>query len=552
MDSPQLTSDRTELRPDITGSTTPRFRRPVSPTTGSLHPNSAHLIPLTSTLKRSASSTSFKAFPNVGSEDDFVNLGTTFVQDSENAEYISPSLELPDAGAEKHIETHGSSIHDQVHVNSNNRKFGHHHHEHTSENDHEHNHEPGNHHIGCVSEQHHELEKEHNHKSYRHHNHEHDTFISKPLPSISHIFSNLHSSQKTLFTWACVHLILGIALWLKGQRGDRLALLGFGYLVIFDALGVFAKFISAVILTYRSLQVSTLRHPFGVQRYEVLFGFMSIIYLLFVAMYTMKESLEHLMLETSQEHYDEGSSAFPFFLVLSSIGATLISSMFYQNHQDFCEVLRKNSYSNYQPKNDILSSVFSNYFTMLTLGCGISVVAAGLIAEKNPTLGWLDVILSLLESILMFLIAKPVATLLGKILLQTTPDTISPNLEACLREIQHDPSILRIIAVHVWQNSYNQLVGTLCIHVRPDANEQVVLTHVYQRLGPLLHIGNANVHDGGCLAAGGGGELTVQIPMNMKWISIIMNDDFNIQSAYYSISGLKKFQTNLNNIQRDT
>ncbi|CAG8516897.1 8129_t:CDS:2 [Ambispora gerdemannii] len=229
----------------------------------------------------------------------------------------------------------------------------------------------------------------------------------------------------------------------------------------------------------------------------------------------MKESLEHLMLEISQEHYGEGSPAFPLFLVLISIGATLISAIFYQNHQGFSEVLRKNfsrkTYSNHQSNID--TSNFYNYFTMFTLGCGIAVVAAGLIAEKNPTLGWLDVTVSLLESILMFSIGKPVATSLGKILLQTTPDTISLNLEVCLREIQRDPSILGIRAVHVWQNSHNQLVGTLCLHVKPDANEQAVLAHVYQRLGPLLHIGNANVNGGSGfeIGAAGGSELTVQI-----------------------------------------
>jgi hypothetical protein len=35
----------------------------------------------------------------------------------------------------------------------------------------------------------------------------------------------------------------------------------------------------------------------------------------------------------------------------------------------------------------------------------------------------------------MFYLAGPVATALGKILLQTTPDAVLRNLEACLREV---------------------------------------------------------------------------------------------------------------------
>src|SRR6185312_1219389 len=107
-----------------------------------------------------------------------------------------------------------------------------------------------------------------------------------------------------------------------------LALTGFAYLVIFDAFGVFTTFASTVLITYRSLRESSIKHPFGyellrchtlavnileltefllfsVQRYEVLLGFINTIYLIFVAMYVTKESLEHLLLESSEDHYDE-------------------------------------------------------------------------------------------------------------------------------------------------------------------------------------------------------------------------------------------------------
>ncbi len=50
-------------------------------------------------------------------------------------------------------------------------------------------------------------------------------------------------------------------------------------------------------------------------------------------------------------------------------------------------------------------------------------------------LGWLDKLVSILESMLMFYLAGPVATALGKMLLQTTPDAALRSLEACLREV---------------------------------------------------------------------------------------------------------------------
>ena len=72
---------------------------------------------------------------------------------------------------------------------------------------------------------------------------------------------------------------------------------------------------------------------------------------------------------------------------------------------------------------------------------------------------------------------------------------------------ERDPAILSITQTHVWQNSYGQLIGSLTVQVTPEANDQTVLEHVYQRLGPLLGIGNNNL-------GYGSGELTVQI---VKW-----------------------------------
>ena len=52
-------------------------------------------------------------------------------------------------------------------------------------------------------------------------------------------------------------------------------------------------------------------------------------------------------------------------------------------------------------------------------------------------IGWLDIIVSICESLSMFYIGVPLAIALGKILLQTTPETIILSLEACLQEVTH-------------------------------------------------------------------------------------------------------------------
>src|SRR5947209_669512 len=107
---------------------------------------------------------------------------------------------------------------------------------------------------------------------------------------------------------------------------------GFAYLVIFDALGMLNIFVSNVVVSNHEFREANLRRPFGyvrlcfiifllpvynsvltrthqkrsssihsAQRYEVVFALGTTIYLLFVGMYTTKESIEHLMLEEAGE-----------------------------------------------------------------------------------------------------------------------------------------------------------------------------------------------------------------------------------------------------------
>jgi hypothetical protein len=182
----ESSNDRTEtlqeFRPEspLLETNSPRVRRSVSPSIGVKYDNiyslshastssSPHLqLPRTTVLRRTLSSSSFKTIP--GLDYDSANFG-------------------------EDIYEYNDHDHDQ-----------HDHHSHDSEKDHilshENYHENGSHNY----------------------DHFHNANV-KQLPTLSHIFSSLFPSQKTLFTWGTIHLFLGILLWLKGQWGCGLGIL---------------------------------------------------------------------------------------------------------------------------------------------------------------------------------------------------------------------------------------------------------------------------------------------------------------------------------------
>ncbi|KAG0344578.1 Endoplasmic reticulum zinc transporter [Podila humilis] len=310
--------------------------------------------------------------------------------------------------------------------------------------------------------------------------------------------------QKTMFTWILLHSLIAVMTWISGMGAGSLAITGLGYMLLFDAFGILNIFISSVIHMDVNMKKSTVKHPFGVQRFEILFGLFNAIFLLFIGMNMLKESLEHLMLE--DDHHGGGKDhgpavRVPLFWTIVALGATLVSTLSYQNHKQFCALMSAGSRnsSTFGRSESKLMMLVHNPFTLTTLLCvvGVFLVAA------FPRLDGLDKLVAIAQSIVMFYLGGPLAKVLGMILLQTTPEGALEGVEDAFRQLSmSNPAIVKLERSHVWTNTYGQLIGTLIVAVSKGADEQAVLAQIHQRLQAFLDI------DG---KSEGAGELTVQL-----------------------------------------
>ena len=89
-------------------------------------------------------------------------------------------------------------------------------------------------------------------------------------------------------------------------------------------------------------------------------------------------------------------------------------------------------------------------------------------------------------SIGLIICILPLTSFTGNILLQTTPSHMIGHLDKCLREASTHEGILEFRNEHFWTLGYNNLVGSIHVRVRRDANEQVVLSHLTNRLSNLV------------------------------------------------------------------
>lgn len=80
----------------------------------------------------------------------------------------------------------------------------------------------------------------------------------------------------------------------------------------------------------------------------------------------------------------------------------------------------------------------------------------------------------------------PMCSYTAKILLQTAPVHTIGHLDKCLREASTLDGVLEFRNERFWTLGFGDLVGSLHVRIRRDANEQVVLAHLNNRLSNLV------------------------------------------------------------------
>ncbi|ORX52058.1 cation efflux protein [Hesseltinella vesiculosa] len=400
---------------------------------------------------------------------------------------------------------HGHSAHqDHSHAHDHDQHDHHSHHDHHGHghdhHDHAHDHSHAHDHHGHHGHDHHG--HDHHGHSHDHHGHSHDhhdfpPVYIPPLPTWSEIFATLSPAQKTIFTWFSIHFFIGICVYCAGAANESLAMLGFAYLVFFDALGVLNGFVSNVIRTQPAFVAANTKRPFGAHRLEIIVAMANTVYLLFATMQTTKESLEHFLLEGhhggGEEHTEAGLGLLSYVVLVLAIGTCFFASVTLRNHENFVRFLRRTPPTvqgfSYHVLNGTrgnpLHVILSNVYSLCIVGSGLVVCLFNFFGLITPTI---DKCLALGEAVLMFYLGYPTAKALANLLLQTSPNTVRHSVDHRLAEIRQNPSILRIERVHFWQNTYGRCVGTLEVYIRPDADEQAILQFVYQKLEGLTSV----------------------------------------------------------------
>uniref|UniRef100_A0A672FFC8 Solute carrier family 30 member 6 n=2 Tax=Salarias fasciatus TaxID=181472 RepID=A0A672FFC8_SALFA len=314
----------------------------------------------------------------------------------------------------------------------------------------------------------------------------HRSITGKLLQEFRLVSSDRRSWRILLF--GALNLLCTGCLLMWCSSTNSMALTAYTYLTIFDLFSLITCLISSWVTMKKPSQVFS----FGFERLEVLAVFASTVLVQLGALFILKESVERFM-EQPEVHTGRllvGTFVALFFNLLTLLSvrnkpfsyvSEAASSSWLQEHvadlsRSLCGIVPG------------LSSVLlprMNPFVLINMAGALSLCITYMLIEIN-NYNAVDTASAVAIALMTFGTMYPMSVYSGKVLLQTTPSHIIGQLDKLLREVSTLDGVLEVRNEHFWTIGFGSLAGSAHVRIRRDANEQLVLAHVTNRLLPLV------------------------------------------------------------------
>uniref|UniRef100_A0A0N5AKS1 Kinesin-associated protein 3 n=1 Tax=Syphacia muris TaxID=451379 RepID=A0A0N5AKS1_9BILA len=258
-------------------------------------------------------------------------------------------------------------------------------------------------------------------------------------------------------------------------------------------LSVFSLFL--LISTVVSCSVSkkpTPTNTFGYSRTPVMAVFSATVLVSLSAIFLIKECSEHLL---EGEHHAHSHNLYLFGA--AAVSTSLITAAYGTPNQPFQHVLTASSSSSLQEHfADVshalcyivpgLSILLLPRLNALSILAFLTTCACCITHWYISELWYIDAGSALVLSICVFMTMWPLSKYTGRMLLQTSPPHIHNQIDRCISEASTIEGVLELRNAHFWQLDFSSMVGSIDVRVRRDADEQLILASVTEKLSPVV------------------------------------------------------------------
>lgn len=289
-----------------------------------------------------------------------------------------------------------------------------------------------------------------------------------------------------IFNIICVCLLVA---WCRSTQS--MALQAYTYTVGFNLLSL----MTCILSIWVEQKGPTPLFSFGYERFEVLAVFASTVLAQLGSLFIAKESIERLVIEqpeirTARLVIGTGVAFVSHVVIVYGCNNTALdhviaasSSSWLQEHvsdisQSICSVM---------PVLNGLLLPRINPMLLVACAGAVALFLTDLLIQLKSCYT-VDTLMAVSIAAVTFATMFPMSIYSGKVLLQTTPSHIVGQLDRCLRETLTIDGILEFRNEHFWTLSFGKMAGSLEVRVRRDADEQLVLAHVVDRLSNLVSV----------------------------------------------------------------
>ncbi|KAM9970956.1 hypothetical protein ACTFIR_002821 [Dictyostelium discoideum] len=287
-------------------------------------------------------------------------------------------------------------------------------------------------------------------------------------------------TSRRIFTFLVINLMFMFVEMAYGIWTNSLGLITDACHMFFDATALFIALVAEVISQWKQND----KYSYGYGRFQVLSGFVNGIFLIFIAVTILMESVERL-LEPPEINTDKLLLVSVLGFIINLIGIFSFHGDHGHSHGGGGEKKEKHHGHSHgggdQPilgeeKKKKRSVNIDGVFLHLladTLGSVGVIVSSLIIQIWGYTLA--DPICSLLISILIFLSVLPLIANTAKTLLQCTPEPIQSSLYQINQFILSIDGVHNIISYHFWSHYDDMNIATLKIQLNETASSNSTL-----------------------------------------------------------------------------
>jgi len=306
---------------------------------------------------------------------------------------------------------------------------------------------------------------------------------SLPMPTRKEAWWSMTSNQTGRLVWCFCHFL--IASYVQFSGAGSLAMTALSRLLLFDAAGATVCVAVDVMGNFEVWKRSSIKHPFGLERADVLAGFGMAVFIGFMGLDIISHGVQHSLedLGTHESHSPHSHERVPAGSVdissLLAIASTLVSAVLLKNHSRIGRAMRFELIAGW-------GKILGNPSHFLTLTSSVLLLILPFLNMQSYT--YFDLIFSFLIATFMITLGTRLGTSLASMLLLSYKPKGSDRraLRDVIGDIEMDPGVSAVEEASFWQVHYGLCIANLKLRYRNGGGYGDEMMRIRQRVTSLI------------------------------------------------------------------